>query len=106
MFGKEPGGGSCECPVSPFSKYRLFRYKFVKWFEDFMDMTFLALRDRPCAETIQSNVEKAVQTARQRNCRHCSPVVSGGMQEFATVFKRKLDEVVAKVCITCFSRKT
>ncbi|KAG6328726.1 hypothetical protein ID866_10363 [Astraeus odoratus] len=106
MFGMTPHGSSCECPVSPFSKYALFDYNFVKWFEDFMDTTFLALRDRPCAETIQSNVEKAVQTARQRDCYSCSSLLSGGMQEFATVFKRKLDEVIAKVGITCFSRKT
>ncbi|KAG6330582.1 hypothetical protein ID866_8506 [Astraeus odoratus] len=100
------GGGSCGCPVSSSSKYMLFDYNVVKWFEDFMDTTFLALRDRPCAETVQSNVEKAVQTARQRNCQCCSPVVSGGMQELATVFKRKIDEVIAQVGITCFSRKT
>ncbi|KAG6328518.1 hypothetical protein ID866_10571 [Astraeus odoratus] len=106
MFGKPSTGGNCGCPVSPLSKYTLFGYNFVKWFEDFMDTAFLDLRDRPCAETIQSNVEKAVQTARQRNCQYCSPVVSGGMQVFATIFKRKLDEVIAKVGITCLSWKT
>ncbi|KAG6329756.1 hypothetical protein ID866_9333 [Astraeus odoratus] len=105
MFGMTSGGDDhCGCPVSLLNKYKLFGCNPVKWFEDFMDTTFLALRDRPCAETIQSNVEKAVQTARRRNCRYCSPVVSGGMQEFATIFKRKLDEVIAKVGITCFGR--
>ncbi|KAG6330583.1 hypothetical protein ID866_8507 [Astraeus odoratus] len=97
MFGMAPGGGRCGCPVSPSSKYTLVGYNSVKWFEDFMDTTFLALRDRPCAETIQSNLEKAVQTSRQRNCYYCSPLLSGGMQEFAIVSKRKLDEVIAKV---------
>ncbi|KAG6327435.1 hypothetical protein ID866_11654 [Astraeus odoratus] len=106
MFGMTPRGASCGCPYSSLSKYRLFNYYFVKWFEDFMDTTFLALRDRPCAETIQINVEKAVRTAPQCDCHHCSPLLSAAMQEFATIFKRKLDEVIAKVGITCFSRKT
>ncbi|KAG6330370.1 hypothetical protein ID866_8720 [Astraeus odoratus] len=62
-----------------------------------MDATFLALGDRPCAETIQINTEKAIQTAYQHSCRHCTPVVSTGMQEFADFFKGKLDELIAKV---------
>lgn len=62
-----------------------------------MDSTFLDLRDKPCAETVRQNVEKAVQTVRQRGCGHCRPVVPGAMSTFCTFFTNKVEELTAKV---------
>ncbi|KAG6330874.1 hypothetical protein ID866_8215 [Astraeus odoratus] len=96
MFGFRPDGNYCGCQCST-SKCELFGYYFVQWFEDFKEVTSAALIDRPCAETIQSTMEIAIQTARQRNCQYCTPSVSGGMQEFVALLKRKVAELIDKV---------
>ncbi|KAG6330050.1 hypothetical protein ID866_9039 [Astraeus odoratus] len=103
MFAFRPDGGYCGCQYQTTSKYKLFGYCFVKWFEDFMEVTFIALRDKPCTETIQSNIENAIQTAHQRSCQYCTSSVSGGMHEFFSLFQRKVDELIDKVCVVHFS---
>ncbi|KAI6122623.1 hypothetical protein EDD16DRAFT_1725549 [Pisolithus croceorrhizus] len=56
------------------------------WWETFMDTTFLDLRDKPRPETIRQNVEKAIQTVRQRNCVHCSVSAPRGVRDFGALF--------------------
>lgn len=62
-----------------------------------MDSTFVDLRDKPCADTVRQNVEKAIQVVRQRGCRYCSPVVPGAMRDFGTLFINKVEELIAQV---------
>ncbi|KAG6331393.1 hypothetical protein ID866_7698 [Astraeus odoratus] len=71
-----------------------------------METTFQALRDRPCIETIQRNVETAILTPRKRKCMCCIDDVAMGMQDFALVFKEKLNELIAKVNILHISTET
>lgn len=72
-------------------------YASVQWWETFMESTFVDLRDRPCAETIRQNVEKAIQTVRQGSCNSCSSIAPAGMREFATLFTNKVEELITKV---------
>ncbi|KAI6010367.1 hypothetical protein PISMIDRAFT_49044, partial [Pisolithus microcarpus 441] len=67
------------------------------WCRGFIDSTFVDLLDRPCAETIRTNVEKAIQTVQQRQCTVCRQVVPSCLRELATVFTNKLEEAIAPV---------
>ncbi|KAH0836777.1 hypothetical protein J3R83DRAFT_8526 [Lanmaoa asiatica] len=73
----------------------------LQWWEDFLEETFLALRDKPCKETVQAAAEKTAQSVKARNCEACSPRVTEGMRDFSDLFARKVEEVVSQVnCIT------
>ncbi|KAI6164502.1 hypothetical protein EDD17DRAFT_1884994 [Pisolithus thermaeus] len=61
MFGMYSGGGYCGCTQSTSGRLTLQGYASAQWWETFIDSAVLDLRDRPCAGTIQRNVEKAIQ---------------------------------------------
>ncbi|KAF9224057.1 hypothetical protein BS17DRAFT_780405 [Gyrodon lividus] len=73
------------------------RSQTLQWWDDFMEETFLALRDRPCGVTIEACAEKTVQAVKARNCEACSPKISEGMRDFSALFARKVEEVVSQV---------
>ncbi|KAI6116749.1 hypothetical protein EDD16DRAFT_1896336 [Pisolithus croceorrhizus] len=97
MVAMYSGGGCCGCPQSTSGRFTLHGYNSAQWWEAFMDSTFLDLRDKPCAETVRQNVEKAIRTALQRNCYYCSPAIPGGMREFGTFFTNKVEELLSQV---------
>ncbi|KAI6001109.1 hypothetical protein F5J12DRAFT_251464 [Pisolithus orientalis] len=97
LFGLTSGGSYCGCTRSTSGRFILNGQASVQWWETFMDSTFVDLRDKLCAETVRQNVEKAIQTARQRNCGYCSPAVSGGMREFGNLFINKVEELISQV---------
>ncbi|KAI6149877.1 hypothetical protein BKA82DRAFT_997791 [Pisolithus tinctorius] len=101
VIARVSGSGHCGCPRSSVER-NVFgsEYPTAQWWEDFMDSTFLDLRDKPCAETIKSNVEKAIHTVRQRNCRHCAPVVPAGMRDFGIVLTNKIEELISQVSLS------
>ncbi|KAG6333847.1 hypothetical protein ID866_5245 [Astraeus odoratus] len=100
MFGLQTNGYSgCGCGRSSSSKYELFGQKAALWWEDFLDKTFTALSDKPCAETIQKCVQNAIQACRSRNCTSCMPMITGGMQEFEKLFTEKVVELVSQVSV-------
>ena len=89
---------NCGCHVAT-KRYTLFNVS-LQWWEDFMEETFLALRDRPCKETVQASAEKTVQTVKAQNCPACSPKITEGMRDFLDLFTRKIEETVLQVsCI-------
>ncbi|KAF9229915.1 hypothetical protein BU15DRAFT_84324 [Melanogaster broomeanus] len=69
----------------------------LQWWNDFMEKTFLALRDRPCEATILACAEETVQNVRARNCVACAPHIAEGMRDFSALFARKVEEVVSQV---------
>ncbi|KAI6122615.1 hypothetical protein EDD16DRAFT_745002 [Pisolithus croceorrhizus] len=97
MVGYNPNGKYCECSRTASTRFSPFGYPSAHWWEVFMDSTFLDLRDKPCAETVRQNVEKAIQTVRQDGCRYCTPVVPGAMRDFETLFINKVEELIAQV---------
>ncbi|KAI6101550.1 hypothetical protein EV401DRAFT_792944 [Pisolithus croceorrhizus] len=97
MFGMYSGSGYCGCTLSTSGRLTLQGHSSAQWWETFIDSTVLDLRDRPCAGTIQRNVEKAIQTVRQRNCRYCSSSAPGGLREFAALFTNRVEELIATV---------
>ena len=94
-FGPPPSCGSYSCS----GKYRLFGTQVPSWWEDFMNETFVEIRDRLCAQTVEKGAQEAIRTlrAQQNQCSRCSSAVSGGIQEFVTLFTNKMEEVTAKV---------
>ncbi|KAI6112930.1 hypothetical protein F5141DRAFT_1202672 [Pisolithus sp. B1] len=97
MFAMNSNGSHCGCTRSTLGFTSGLGYTSAQWWEDFMNSTFLDLRDRPCAGTIQQSVEKAIQTVRQRNCRYCSSSAPGGLREFAALFTNRVEELIATV---------
>ncbi|KAG9313123.1 hypothetical protein JVU11DRAFT_6573 [Chiua virens] len=87
---------NCSCPRSLVPKFLLFNSWSLQWWEDFMEETFVELRDKPCKATIENHVEKAVQSVKGRNCPTCSPHIEGGMQGLTELFTKKLDEVISQ----------
>lgn len=96
IVARNSSDNHCGCPLSSPAR-RLFGLCTAQWWEDFMNSTFLDLGDKPCADTIRSNVEKAIHTVRQRNCRSCSPTVPAAMREFGTLLMKKLEELTSEV---------
>ncbi|KAI6023344.1 hypothetical protein EDC04DRAFT_2900547 [Pisolithus marmoratus] len=97
MVALGSNGRNC-CTRSTSGRYSVFNGMAVaQWWEAFVDATFLDLRDKPCAETIRQNVEKAIQTVRQGGCGNCSALAPGGMRDFGTLFINKVEELIAKV---------
>jgi hypothetical protein len=94
------GNTNCGCAArSGTPRYTLFGVS-LQWWEEFMEETFIALRDKPCKETVQASPEKTVQTVKVRNCQACSPKVTEGMRDFLDLFTRKIEETVLQVsCI-------
>ena len=100
---------SCGCTRSQgTSRYAVFNssdsfdcsdseLKSLYWWENFMDQTFTALRDKPCKQTVQACAEKTVKTVKARNCAGCSPKVTEGMRDFVDLFSRKIEETVCHV---------
>ncbi|KAI6149641.1 hypothetical protein BKA82DRAFT_920403 [Pisolithus tinctorius] len=97
MCGYNSNGNYCGCTRSASGRFTLNGHASVQWWETFMDSTFADLRDKPCAETIRKNVEKAIQIVHQRNCNSCSSTAPAGMREFATLFTSKVEELITKV---------
>ena len=86
----------CGCPGTNPPKYGIFDMS-VKWWEDFMEESFAALRDKPCMEVVKASAEKTVQAVKTRNCSTCSPKVAEGMRDFVDLFTRKIEETVSQV---------
>ena len=89
----------CGCQSQNAPKYKIFNTS-LPWWEDFMEETFTALRDKPSKKTVQASAEKAVQSVKARNCQACSPRVTEGMRDFVELFERKVDETVSQVRTT------
>ena len=87
------------CPRYPRSdKYQLFGKEVALWWADFMDETFLEIRDRPCAQTVEKGAKEAIRKFRaQYKCSRCSSAVSGGIREFVALFTDQMEGVIAKV---------
>lgn len=98
MVAMASGGYPCECPQSTSGK-KLFEEPIARWWEDYMNSTFLDLQNKPCAETIRSNTEKAIKAVLQRNCPYCCPVAPGGMREFAILLTKKVEDIISKVAL-------
>ena len=90
---------NCGCPRPDTPRYKLFNIS-LQWWEDFMEETFAALRDKPCKETVKACAEKTVQTVKSRDCQACSPKITEGMREFLEFFTRKIEETVSQVSRT------
>ena len=90
------GNTNCGCPRPSVPRYMLFGVS-LQWWEEFMEETFIALRDKPCKETVQASAEKTVQTVKARNCQACSPKITEGMRDFLDLFTRKIEETVSQV---------
>ncbi|KAI6041895.1 hypothetical protein EDC04DRAFT_1138327 [Pisolithus marmoratus] len=98
MIAKTYNGNSCNCPRSARILYGSdYPSPTAQWWEDFMNATFLDFRDKPCAETIRINVEKAIHSVRQRNCKSCIAMVPAGLRDFSTLLTNKLEELTSKV---------
>ena len=89
----------CRCPRQDTPRYKLFDVS-LQWWENFMEETFTALRDKPCKETVMASAEQTVQTVKARNCRACSAKVAEGMRDFLDLFTRKIEETVFQVSFT------
>ena len=91
--------GNCGpgCTRSNVPRYKLSWASYSsQWWENFMEETFMTLRDKPCKETVKAFAEKAVQAVRASGC-ICSTRVSDGMHDFVDLFTRKIEETVAQV---------
>ena len=91
---------SCGCAKSETGRYGLFKTSPFQWWENFMEETFTALRDKPCKETLKVSAEKTVQAVKAQGCQTCSPKITEGMRDFLDLLTRKIEETVSKVsCI-------
>ncbi|KAF8555643.1 hypothetical protein OG21DRAFT_1483690 [Imleria badia] len=88
---------NCWCPKPNTSRYKLFELSLPQWWDDFMEETFTALRDKPCKETVQASAEMAVQRVKARNCQACNLKITGGMRDLVDLIARKTDETVTQV---------
>ncbi|KAG6328099.1 hypothetical protein ID866_10990 [Astraeus odoratus] len=95
MIGRRSRESTSDLPVK--RKDALFGVGPSQWWLDFMDSTFMALRNKPCAETVQSNVEEAIRKVRGSNCKSCCLVAPTGMQLFSMHLTRKVEELIATV---------
>ncbi|KIJ04570.1 hypothetical protein PAXINDRAFT_22135 [Paxillus involutus ATCC 200175] len=99
LSGEYANGNNCACTRTKKPKYKVFASETLQWWEDFMEETFLALRDKPCGATILAAAEKTVQHVKGLNCDACSPRVAEGMRDFSALFVRKVEETVSKVTL-------
>ena len=96
LSGRNDHGNECGCPRPNVPKYTLYSGS-PQWWEDFMEETFTALRDKPCKETLQVSASRTVYAVNTRNCQACSPRVREGMRDLVGFFARKIDETVSQV---------
>ncbi|KIJ65520.1 hypothetical protein HYDPIDRAFT_27522, partial [Hydnomerulius pinastri MD-312] len=90
--------GGCTYLQNTASKYYpFFGYSPLQWWVDFMEDTFVRLRDRPCVATIEAAAQAATQVVRQRGCGTCSSRIAETMREFTTLFAGKVEEAVSQV---------
>ncbi|KAI6013539.1 hypothetical protein EDC04DRAFT_691404 [Pisolithus marmoratus] len=94
IFG-ETAGRNCGCPRS--NTIRLFSQGHLVWWEEFMETTFQTLKEKPCAQTVYESAEKTIEEVRRRNCQSCSPNIATVMKQFADMFAKKVEELVAEV---------
>ena len=97
-----PNYNNCGCSRPNTPRYQLFNAS-LQWWEDFMEETFTALRDKPCKETMKASGENTIQTVKAQNCQSCSPKVTEGMRDFVDLFTRKIEETVSQVRHTPYS---
>ncbi|KAI6041901.1 hypothetical protein EDC04DRAFT_1138681 [Pisolithus marmoratus] len=81
------------------------------WWTGFLDCAFLDLLDKPCAETIQTSIDKALKTLPQHDdqlgynqfdgdqpgCAQCRAVAPSCLRELATIFTKKIEEATSEV---------
>ncbi|KAI5987106.1 hypothetical protein EDD15DRAFT_1509830 [Pisolithus albus] len=91
---------SCECSDGEFKRGP----GPPDWWKRFIASTFLDLLDKPCAESIQSNVEQVKRTLRNSTwagsacgCKFCREVAPDRLRELAIIFVNKLEEITSKV---------
>ena len=87
---------NCGCPRTNTPRYKLFNVS-LQWWEDFMEETFTALRDKPCNETVKASAEKTVQTVKALNCQVCSTKIAEGMRDYLDLFTGKIEEAISQV---------
>ncbi|KAG8215570.1 hypothetical protein J3R82DRAFT_7416 [Butyriboletus roseoflavus] len=87
----------CSSLKATTSKYMLFDNQSLQWWEDFMEESFAALREKPCKAAVQAAAEKTAQTVQAGNCKSCSSTVIEGMRDFSDLFVRKVEEVVSQI---------
>ncbi|KAF8553564.1 hypothetical protein OG21DRAFT_1510006 [Imleria badia] len=88
---------NCGCVSRNAPKYKLFNDVSPQWWENFMEETFTALRDKPCKETVKASAEETVQTVKARNCHVCSTKITEGMRDFVDLLTRKIEETVSQI---------
>ncbi|KAI5981266.1 hypothetical protein EDD15DRAFT_409368 [Pisolithus albus] len=94
-------GRSCECSDGEFRKDS----GPPEWWKGFIASTFQDLLDKPCAESIQSNVEKVKRTSCSGTrwgmpphyCTLCREVAPDRLRDLTIIFANKLEEVTSKV---------
>ena len=96
-YGSSNNSGCGQCTKSETGRYGVFEFSPLQWWENFMEETFTALRDKPCKETVKVSAEKTEQTVKARGCQTCSPKITGGMRDFVDLFTRKIEETVSQV---------
>ena len=63
-----------------------------------MERTFMALRDKPCGETVRTIVDATIEKMRSCNCQ-CHSRIAAGMYEFSTFMANEVEQLTAKVSI-------
>ncbi|KAI6041902.1 hypothetical protein EDC04DRAFT_1138829 [Pisolithus marmoratus] len=91
------GPGPCNCCQSQSGSRKTSESS--EWWKGFVRSTFLDLSEKPCAETIQTNINKAIQAIPLRSCTHCHDIVANHSREFAIVFTNKVEEVISKIVL-------
>ncbi|KAI9464706.1 hypothetical protein HD554DRAFT_2121096 [Boletus coccyginus] len=89
---------ACECPRP--STRRFTGGIPPKWWEDFMEDSFNALRNKPCKETVQAFTEKTVKLVEKLHCPVCSSTMGEVIREYSDLLVRKVEVVVSKVSCT------
>ncbi|KAN0088147.1 hypothetical protein V8E55_005204 [Tylopilus felleus] len=82
---------------SPKPKYKVFEGSSLQWWEDFMEETFVSLREKPCGETVASQAAKTVESVRGRNCPTCSARITKGMRDFSDLLTKMVEVVVSQI---------
>ncbi|KAL4073370.1 hypothetical protein V8B97DRAFT_2023130 [Scleroderma yunnanense] len=84
----------CYCPQEKVAK--LFNNQPALWWEEFMDATFQASKDKPCAHIVHKMTEKMIQQVRRHGCFLC-PITASAMCEFPYMFaKEVLGEIISE----------
>ena len=100
MYSNHGDYRNCGCARSDTGRYALFDNSPLQWWENFMEETFAALREKPCKATVQAFAEKTVQTVKARKCQTCSSQITEGMRELVDLLTRKIEETVSQVSYT------